>query len=153
MRYILEPVVIIYSVLKKSQTILHESLKKKLKVAFMGPIQHCGRMDDCTLTPEIVPSFISRGALHQAARETCTSEGRKLNTQILPATRNLPLLLGSFTCPKVGTYGRLFDFPFEGRHAEDFDVELHLFSRYTGVPARKNVTSHVTSVTRVTSQR
>jgi hypothetical protein len=34
-----------------------------------------------------------------------------------------------------------------------FDVELHLFSRYTGVPARENVTSHVTSVTRVTSQR
>jgi hypothetical protein len=27
-------------------------------------------------------------------------------------------LLGSFTYPKVGTWGRLFDFPSEGRHTE-----------------------------------
>jgi hypothetical protein len=31
-------------------------------------------------------------------------------------------LLGSFTCPKVGTWGRLFNFPSEGRHAEDFYI-------------------------------
>jgi hypothetical protein len=29
-------------------------------------------------------------------------------------------LLGSLTCPKVGTWDRLFNFPSEGRHAEDF---------------------------------
>jgi hypothetical protein len=27
---------------------------------------------------------------------------------------------GSFTCPKVGTWDRLFNFPSEGRRAEDF---------------------------------
>jgi hypothetical protein len=40
----------------------------------------------------------------------------------LPAARNEPQLLGSFTCPKVGTWDRLFDFPSEGRHAEDFFI-------------------------------
>jgi hypothetical protein len=39
---------------------------------------------------------------------------------ILLASRNLLQLLGSFTCRKVGTWDRLFDFPSEGRHAEDF---------------------------------
>jgi hypothetical protein len=72
-----------------------------------GPIQHCSLKADCTLTPEIVPSFISKGAPHQAAREASTSERRKLNTRILPATPNLPQLLGSFTCPEFGTWGRL----------------------------------------------
>jgi hypothetical protein len=70
----------------------------------------------------IVPSFISRGTPHHAARETSVSEGRKLNIQILPAVRNEPQLLGSFTCPKVGTWDRLFDFLSEGRHDEDFYI-------------------------------
>jgi hypothetical protein len=65
----------------------------------------------------IVPSFISRGTPHHAARETSIIEGRKLNIRILPAARNELQLLGSFTCSKVGTWGRLFDFPYEGRHA------------------------------------
>jgi hypothetical protein len=56
----------------------------------------------------IVPSFISRGTLHHSAREASIREGRKLNIRILPAARNEPQLLGSFTCPS------------EGRHAEDF---------------------------------
>jgi hypothetical protein len=50
----------------------------------------------------IVPSFISRGTPHNAAREVSISEGRKLNIRILPAARNELQLLGSFTCPKVG---------------------------------------------------
>jgi hypothetical protein len=107
--------VILYSPFKST-------LKGKGKGRFTGPIQHGGLKADCTLAPEIVPSFISRGAPHQAARETSTSEGRKLNTRILSTTRNLPQLLGSFTCPKVGTWGRLFDFLSEGRHADDFYI-------------------------------
>jgi hypothetical protein len=77
------------------------------------------------LVPQIgiVPSFISRGTPHNAAREASISEGRKLNIRILPAARNEPQLLGSFTCLKVGTWDRLFDFPSEGRHAEDFTSE------------------------------
>jgi hypothetical protein len=55
-------------------------------------------------------------------RERSLSEGRKLNIQSLPADRNELQLLGSFTCPKVGTWDRLFDFSFEGRHAEDFYI-------------------------------
>jgi hypothetical protein len=66
----------------------------------------------------IVSSLISRGTPHHAAREASISEGRKLNILILPAARNELQLLGSFTCPKVGTWDRLFDFPSEGRHAE-----------------------------------
>jgi hypothetical protein len=92
----------------------------KGKGRFAGPIQHCSLKADCTLAPEIIPSFISRGAPHQAAREASTSKGRKLNTRILLAPRNLLQVLGSFTCPKVGTWDRLFNFPSEGRHTEDF---------------------------------
>jgi hypothetical protein len=73
----------------------------------------------------IVPSFIYRGTPHHAARETSISEGRKLNIRIFPAARNERQLLGSFTCPKVGTWDRLFDFPSEGRHAEDFYIEKY----------------------------
>jgi hypothetical protein len=68
----------------------------------------------------IVPSVFSRGAPHHAAREASFSEGRKLHTRILPSARNELQLMGSFTCPKFGTWDRLFDFPSEGRHAEDF---------------------------------
>jgi hypothetical protein len=39
---------------------------------------------------------------------------------ILLTIHNLPQLLGSFTCRKVGTWDRLFNFPSGGRHAEDF---------------------------------
>jgi hypothetical protein len=45
--------------------------------------------------PWMVPSFISRGCPHQAAREASTSERRKLNTRILPGHRNLLQALGS----------------------------------------------------------
>jgi hypothetical protein len=34
--------------------------------------------------------------------------------------RNFRRELGSFTCPKAGTWDRLFYFPSEGRHAVDF---------------------------------
>jgi hypothetical protein len=70
----------------------------------------------------IVPSFISRGIPHHAARGTSISEGRKLNIRILPAAPNELQLMGSFTCPKVGTWDRLFYFPSEGSHAEDFYI-------------------------------
>jgi hypothetical protein len=89
--------------------------KGKGKGRFAGPIEHCSLKANCTLAPEIVPSFISRGALHQGAREACTSEGRKLNTRILPEG------VGFFTCPKFDTWGRLFNYPSEGSHAEDFE--------------------------------
>jgi hypothetical protein len=73
----------------------------------------------------IVPSFIYRDTPHHAARETSISEGRKLKIRIFPAARNEPQLLGSFTCPKVGTWDRLFDFLSEGRHAEDFYIRKY----------------------------
>jgi hypothetical protein len=58
----------------------------------------------------IVPSIISRATPHHAAREASISEGRKLNIRILPAARNELQFLDSFTCPKVGTWDRIFDF-------------------------------------------
>jgi hypothetical protein len=70
---------------------------------------HLGLVDrPFVLQIGIVPSFISRGTPYHAARETSISEGRKLNIRILPAARNEPQLLGSFTCHKVGTWDRLF---------------------------------------------
>jgi hypothetical protein len=86
-------------------------------------IMHLGLVDRPFMPLiRIVPSFISRGTPHHAAREISISEGRKLNIRILPAARNELQLLGSFTCPKVGTWGRLFYFPSEWRHAEDFYI-------------------------------
>jgi hypothetical protein len=38
----------------------------------------------------------------------------------LLANSQFPKELGSFTCPKAGTWDRLFYFPFEGRHALGF---------------------------------
>jgi hypothetical protein len=86
-------------------------------------VMHLGLVDR-PFVPQIgiVPSFISRGTPHHSARDTSISEGRKLNIRILPAARNEPQLLGSFTCPKVVTWDRLFDFPSEGRHAGDFYI-------------------------------
>jgi hypothetical protein len=70
----------------------------------------------------IFPSFISRGTPQHTAREASISEVRKLNIRILSAARDDLQLLGSFTCPKVATWDRLFDFLSEGRHAEDFYI-------------------------------
>jgi hypothetical protein len=84
-------------------------VKVKVKVVYVAYSEPRPRAY-CTLSPEIVPSFISRGAPHQPAREFCKQP------VILPQMR------GSFTCPKVGTWGRLFNFPSEGRHAEDFYI-------------------------------
>jgi hypothetical protein len=50
----------------------------------------------------IVPSFISRGTPHYAAREASISEGRKLNVQILPAARNEPRCWVLLHAPKLG---------------------------------------------------
>jgi hypothetical protein len=100
----------------------HLGVKGEDKGRFAGPIQHCSLKVDCTLVPEIFPSFISRGAPQHAVREASISEGRTLNTRILPAQRNLLQVLGSFTSPKVGTCDRLFNFPSKGRHVEDFYI-------------------------------
>jgi hypothetical protein len=75
---------------------------------------------DCTLAPEVVLSFISRGAPHQAAREASLAKEGNITHKFCRQPVILLQLLGSFTCPKVGTWDRLFNFPSEGRHAEDF---------------------------------
>jgi hypothetical protein len=59
----------------------------------------------------IVPSFISRGTSHHAAREISISEIRKLNIRILPAARNEPHLLGFLHAPNLGNGTDYFDFP------------------------------------------
>jgi hypothetical protein len=51
--------------------------KGKGKGRSAGPIQHGSLKADCTLPPEIVPFFISRGAPHQVAREASTSDQRR----------------------------------------------------------------------------
>jgi hypothetical protein len=54
-------------------------------------------------------------------RPLLAKEGN-LTYEFFPAARNELQMLGSFTCPKVGTWERLFDFPSEGRHDEDFYI-------------------------------
>jgi hypothetical protein len=39
--------------------------------------QHCSRRGRLCSNPQLVPSFISRGAARHTARETPASEGRK----------------------------------------------------------------------------
>jgi hypothetical protein len=51
----------------------------------------------------IVPSFISRGTPHHAARGTSISKGRKLNIRILPAARNT----GFFYMPHIWDMGQI----------------------------------------------
>jgi hypothetical protein len=47
-------------------------------------------------------------------------EGTVFVEGISLSAHNTPRLIGSFTCRKVGTWDRLFNFPSEGRRAEDF---------------------------------
>jgi hypothetical protein len=51
--------------------------------------------------------------------------------------RNFRRELDSFTCPKAGTWDRLFYFPSEGRHAVDF----------FDFSSRKNLTASVSMLT------
>jgi hypothetical protein len=89
--------------LKTIHTGLVGRVKVKVKVALRGLFSTAALKADCTLAPEIVPSFISRGAPHQAARKASTSEGRKLNTRILPAPRNFTAGVGVLLhAPKLG---------------------------------------------------
>jgi hypothetical protein len=62
---------------------------------------------DCTLAHEVVPSVISRGAPHQAAREASISEGRKQNSRILPTTRNFTAVVGVFDMPQSWDMGQI----------------------------------------------
>jgi hypothetical protein len=88
-----------------------------LKVKSSLGLLHLGLRDRPSVPrSQIVPSVISRGAPHHAAQEASISEGRKLHKRILPSARNELQLMGSFTCPEVGTWDRLFDF----LHAENF---------------------------------
>ena len=72
------------------------------------------------LLPELVPSFISRGAAHTKRRERPLLAKEGTIPAIYPAIRNSRKLLGSLTCRKAGTWDRFFYFPSGRRHAEDF---------------------------------
>jgi hypothetical protein len=76
---------------------------------------------DCTLTPWR-SSLIHLQRLHHTKRRESPLLAKKgtFNEGILLAIRNLLQLLGYFTCRKVGKWDRLFNFPSEGRHAEEF---------------------------------
>jgi hypothetical protein len=76
----------------------------------VGPFSTAAVPAYCTLTPKGVPSFISRGAAHQAARATSASDGRNYRWNLLTTSNSL-ILLGSFTCRKAGTWDRYFYFP------------------------------------------
>jgi hypothetical protein len=76
---------------------------------------------DCTLTPWRSSLIHLHRRHHTKRRESplLAKEGTFIEG-ILLAIRNLLQLLGSLTCRKVGTWDTLFNFPSEGRHAENF---------------------------------
>jgi hypothetical protein len=92
-------------------------LKLKLKVAKLEEV-------DCTLTPWRSSLIHLQRRHHTKRRESplLVKEGTFIEG-ILLVIRNLLQLLGSFTCHKVGTRDRLFNFPSDGRRAEDFYTE------------------------------
>jgi hypothetical protein len=54
-------------------------------------------------------------------REPYASEGGNFFVEgISLSAHNTPQLIGSFTCRKVGTWDRVFNFLSEGKLAEDF---------------------------------
>jgi hypothetical protein len=55
---------------------LHEDQKVKVKFRCGAIYSTAAVSAYCTLTPKGVPSFISRGAAHQAASATSASQGR-----------------------------------------------------------------------------
>ena len=59
-----------------SFVVLGNTLKVKRLKGRSGVFQHCCRLGGLYSYPKWVPSFISRGAAHQAAWETSASEGR-----------------------------------------------------------------------------
>ena len=67
-----------------------------------------------------VPAFISRGATHHTDARDLYQRRRELLHKFCWQIRIYGILLGFFTCRKVGTWDRFFYFPSEGRHTEDF---------------------------------
>ena len=87
----------------------------------MGLFQHCGCSAYCILTPQQVPTFISRGATHHTdARDLYQRRQKLLPMNFASKSVIYENSLGSFTCRKAGTWDILFYFPSKGRHTEDF---------------------------------
>jgi hypothetical protein len=97
-------------------------LRLRLKVAKRGFIQHCSlKKPIVLLPPDEVPLIHLQRRHHTKRRESpLLAKEETFIEGILLAILNLLQLQGSFTCRKVGTWDRLFNFPSEGRHAEDF---------------------------------
>ena len=67
-----------------------------------------------------VPAFISRGARHNTDARDLYQRRRKLLPNFASKFEFYGNLLGFFTCRKAGTWDRVFYFPSEARHTEDF---------------------------------
>ena len=70
--------------------------------------------------PQQFPAFISRGATHHTDAQDLYQRRRELlpmNFASKSVIHENPL--GSFTCPKAGTWDILSYYPSEGRHTED----------------------------------
>ena len=86
----------------------------------MGLSQHCIRRLIVLLPPnEFIHSSPEAPGTIQA-RETSASEGRNYYQGICLENPEFTKVLGYFTCRKAGTWDRFFQFPSEGRHAEDY---------------------------------
>jgi hypothetical protein len=79
-------------------------------------------------------SFTTGGAAYQTGMQRSLLAKEEL-CGILLAISQFPKELGSFTCPKAGTWDRLFFFPSEGRHAVDFSNRKNLTASVGSEPA------------------
>jgi len=91
-----------------------------LKVALWG-FFNTGVVWPIVILPQLVPSFISRGATHHTDAQDLYQRRRELlpmNFASKSVIHENPQ--GSFTCRKAETWDILFYFPSERRHKEDF---------------------------------
>ena len=95
-------------------------LKKRFKGRLAGRFQHCSRRLIVLLPPDEFLHSSPEAPRTTQTRETSASEGRNYYQGIYLANPEFTKVPGSFTCRKAGTWDRVFYFPSEGKHAEDY---------------------------------
>jgi hypothetical protein len=98
--------------------------EKKVKGRKAGFIQHCSSVYSRLFSHPSCSSFIHLQRRHHTKRRGSPLIAKEGTFEgIYLASRNSLQMRGSFTCRKVGTWDVLFNFPSEGRHAEDFYIQ------------------------------
>ena len=92
---------------------MNNNFIKRFKGLLVGPFQHCIQRLIVLLPPNEFLHSSTEAPRTTQARETSASEGRNYY-------QGIQLANPEFTEILAGTWDRLFHFPSEGRHAEDY---------------------------------